>query len=47
MNIPVFIIAIGFFILLNKHFGWNGYPKSSDELICDGISFVLLAMAFL
>lgn len=29
------------------HFGWNVYPKSDAEFICDGIALVLLVLAFI
>lgn len=46
VNWVIIGIDVAFWILLNNHFGWNGYPKSDNELIADGISFLILALAF-
>jgi hypothetical protein len=27
------------------YFGWHRWPKSDAEIICDGIGFVILALA--
>lgn len=43
----IWLLAIGFAIVTNHHFGWNGMPKSDAELICDGIALVLVALAIL
>lgn len=47
LNWPVLVIALIFFYEQNKYFGWNGWPQSNAELICDGITLLLLAMAWL
>lgn len=42
---PVFLIACLFGILETAHFGWNLKPGSGEEMICDGIAFLILAMS--
>lgn len=44
MNWSAGIIAILFFIGQNNYFGWNARPQSPEELICDGIVLVLVAL---
>lgn len=39
-----FLVAY-FFIIQNSYFGWNAFPQSSEELICDGVFLVLLSIA--
>ena len=34
-------ITILFAVAETVHFGWNPYPKSDAELICDGITALL------
>ena len=45
MKMWVLILAIIFWWHQNRYFGWNGMPKSDAELIADGLTFVLVAMA--
>lgn len=45
MNLPILFMAVWFFITENAYFGWNARPQSADELICDGITMVLLALS--
>lgn len=40
------IIFILWFILYNQYFGWNFFPKSDAELICDGVSLLLFVVAW-
>lgn len=40
-------LAVMFFIHQNQYFGWNKEPASDAELIADGITFLLFALAFL
>lgn len=49
MNIHwvVLLWAIAFFILQNQYFGWNALPQSNAELLADGITAILFAMAFM
>lgn len=42
---PVFVIGLLFGIAETAHFGWNLKPGSGDEIICDGITFLILAMS--
>jgi hypothetical protein len=39
-------IPIAFFVEQNAYFGWNAWPKSSEELIADGITFALVLLAW-
>jgi len=41
----LWLICIAFFIESNAHFGWNWMPKSDAELVCDGITLLLAAIA--
>ena len=50
MNIAVFVswyLPIQFFFSQNDYFGWNRLPKSDFELIADGITLLLVAMAII
>tara|TARA_S200002703_G_scaffold87442_1_gene75319 strand:- start:2613 stop:2771 length:159 start_codon:yes stop_codon:yes gene_type:complete len=44
-TIYAWIPAIAFFFAQNIYFGWNFVPKSDVELITDGISLILVALA--
>lgn len=46
MNIPVWLTAVSFSLGETAYFGWNWTPASDAEVICDGISMLLLALAF-
>lgn len=46
MNPLRFWIAICFFISQNNYFGWNALPQSDVELIADGITMLLVTLAF-
>lgn len=46
MNTRIFILAVLFGIAETAYFGWNVRPMSDAELICDGITTLILAMAF-
>lgn len=35
-----------FFYSENSYFGWNRLPQSTEELICDGIVLLILALSF-
>ncbi len=41
------LVVVEFFIKQNKYFGWNLTPQSDAELIADGITLVLVALAVL
>lgn len=45
MNTGILIIAFGFWLLQNSHFGWNAAPASDAELIADGITLLIFALA--
>lgn len=47
MNSIILFMAVVLFILINQYFGWNAFPESDAELICDAIWFVLFALGFL
>jgi len=40
----IFIVAFIFWVMENNFFGWNSYPKSEAELICDGIVCLIVAI---
>jgi hypothetical protein len=45
MSIPLFAIAIVWAYMYNSFFGWNFSSKSTEEVICDGIFAILLALS--
>jgi hypothetical protein len=45
MNPIITALAIGFYIEQNRYFGWNFRPQSGAELIADGITVLLFALA--
>lgn len=47
MNIGIFVIAVVWAYFYNSHFGWNWSSQSPEEVICDGIFAILMAMAVL
>lgn len=47
INKPIFVIAALYSLFETVYFGWNMTPKSPAEEICDGISVLILALAFL
>lgn len=47
MNWPVAAVAAWFFLLENSYFGWNFRPMSDAEIICDGLTLLIFATAFL
>ena len=46
VNIPIWILASLFGLWETAYFGWNGWPHSDAEIICDGIAFLIFALAF-
>jgi len=38
--------GIAFWLMETAYFGWNATPKSDAELICDGISLLIWALAW-
>lgn len=47
MNTRCLFLALWFWVLENNYFGWNRHPQSAEEMICDGLVFVILALACL
>lgn len=47
MNITVFLLGALFGLLETNYFGWNLTPQSEAELVCDGITTLIIALAFL
>lgn len=45
MNWPL-AIAIWFWIAETSYFGWNAWPQSDVEMVCDGIAMLLLSLSF-
>lgn len=45
MSVKVLICWGFFFIAQNSYFGWHAIPQSDMELLADGITMILLAMA--
>jgi len=47
MKLVLWACAVAFFFEQNSYFGWNGKPHSDAELIADGITILLVALAAL
>lgn len=47
MDLRIWIVAVFFGFAETAYFGWNMLPGSPEEMICDGITMVLLVMAFM
>ena len=45
MNWLIWIIAVFFGFAETAYFGWNTLPNSPEELICDGITLILMVLA--
>jgi len=43
----IFFIAISFNILETGYFGWHWSPSCPAEVVCDGICFLIVCIAFL
>lgn len=43
----IFVIAIIYTLLECRHFGWHFFPRSDFEVVCDGIAWLMLAIAAL
>lgn len=43
----IWIAGLIWAFLETAHYGWNVVARSDAELICDGIAFVIFALAFL
>ena len=47
MNGKIFFIAVFFGLVETAFFGWNFFPQSAAEVVCDGITMILFAMAYM
>lgn len=47
MNLNIAAVALAFGLLETWYFGFNIFPGSDAEIICDGIVAVIFAMAFI
>lgn len=45
INWTVFSIGATFALFESAYFGWNRWPHSDAEIICDGIAFIIIAMS--
>lgn len=45
MNLTIFALALFWAYIYNSHFGWNCSSASSEEVICDGIFAILMALS--
>lgn len=41
----MWIIAVLWFVTENQFFGWNLTPQSANELLADGIAYILISLA--
>lgn len=44
-RICAWLVALEYFLKQNNFFGWNAKPQSEAELIADGITLLLVALA--
>ena len=47
MNLKIWLLALFFGTAETAYFGWNMLPQSPAEMICDGITVLLVALAIL
>ena len=47
VNWVITFLALGFWAEETAYFGWNAWPQSPAELICDGIATLIFALAWL
>jgi hypothetical protein len=45
MNGRIFLIGVFFGIAETAYFGWNMFPASDAEVICDGIAMLITSIA--
>ena len=45
MNIGIFVMGFFFGVVETAHFGWNFTPQSDAEMICDGITILIMALS--
>lgn len=41
----MWLIAVLWFLTENQFFGWNLTPQSANELLADGIAYILISLA--
>jgi hypothetical protein len=46
MNLTIFLFAIFYGLLETAYFGWNMMPGSDAEVLADGITTLIAALAF-
>lgn len=46
MNFNLVLLSLMFGVTETAYFGWNLTPQSDAEMICDGISLLIFALAF-
>lgn len=46
VNWPIFWLAILWWYVETKHYGWNLTAQSDAEMFCDGLVFLLFALAY-
>ena len=46
INWPIFWLGNIFGLLETAHFGWNFTAQSDAEMVCDGITFLIVALAW-
>ena len=39
------LLALCWYVHMNDYFGWNRLPQSPEECLCDGVLFLILALA--
>lgn len=44
-RICAWVVALEYFLKQNAYFGWNARPQSDAELMADGITLLLVAVA--
>ena len=47
MNWRIFLLGAFFGLIETAYFGWNLTPQSSAEVICDGITAVIVSLALI
>lgn len=46
MNFNLVLLSLMFGVMETAYFGWNLTPQSDAEMICDGITLLIFALAF-
>ncbi len=45
INWPVYLVGFAFWLIETSYFGWNTTPGSPEEVLADGIAFLIFALA--